>query len=38
MSGFGKAEELVKLIASLASGEATFITGSEYLIDGGQCI
>lgn len=38
LSRFGKAEEVAKLIAFLASDSAAFITGSEYLIDGGQCI
>ncbi|MGQ7855781.1 SDR family oxidoreductase [Pedobacter sp. WC2501] len=38
LSRFGKAEEVAKLIAFLSSDEASFITGSEYLIDGGQCI
>lgn len=38
LARFGKAEEVAKLIAFLASDEASFITGSEYLIDGGQCI
>jgi len=38
LSRFGRAEEVAKLIAFLASGEASFITGSEYLIDGGQCV
>ncbi len=38
LSKFGKAEEIAKLIAFLATDSAAFITGSEYLIDGGQCI
>ena len=38
LSRFGKAEEVAKLIVFLSSDEATFITGSEYLTDGGQCI
>ncbi|WP_199120251.1 SDR family oxidoreductase [Pedobacter sp. ASV28] len=38
LSRFGKAEEVAKLIGFLASDSAAFITGSEYLIDGGQCI
>ncbi|MBB6238282.1 NAD(P)-dependent dehydrogenase (short-subunit alcohol dehydrogenase family) [Pedobacter sp. AK013] len=38
LARFGKAEEVAKLIAFLANDEASFITGSEYLIDGGQCI
>jgi len=32
---FGKAEEVAKLVAFLSSDEAGFITGSEYVIDGG---
>jgi NAD(P)-dependent dehydrogenase (short-subunit alcohol dehydrogenase family) len=38
LSRFGKAEEVAKLVAFLSSEAASFITGSEYLIDGGQCI
>jgi len=38
LARFGKAEEVATLIAFLSSDEASFITGSEYLIDGGQCI
>ena len=33
-----KAGKLAKRITFLASGEASFITRSEYLIDGHQCI
>ena len=32
---FGKAEEVAKLVTFLSSDEAGFITGSEYVIDGG---
>ena len=32
---FGKAEEVAKLVAFLSSSDAAFITGSEYVIDGG---
>lgn len=35
---FGKPEEVAKLVAFLASDDATFITGSEYNIDGGANI
>ena len=38
LSRFGKPGEVAKLIAFLSSEDAAFITGSEYLIDGGQCI
>lgn len=38
LSRFGKSEEVAKLITFLSSEDAAFITGSEYLIDGGQCI
>ncbi|WP_460601773.1 SDR family oxidoreductase, partial [Flexivirga lutea] len=32
---FGRPEEVAKLVSFLASDNATFITGSEYNIDGG---
>lgn len=32
---FGKAEEVAKLVSFLSSDDAAFITGSEYVIDGG---
>ena len=32
---FGKPEEVAKLVAFLSSDDAAFITGSEYVIDGG---
>lgn len=32
---FGASEEVAKLVSFLASDDATFITGSEYVIDGG---
>jgi len=32
---FGEAEEVAKLVAFLSSDDAAFITGSEYVIDGG---
>ncbi|WCN12178.1 SDR family oxidoreductase [Marinomonas mediterranea] len=35
---FGEAEDIAKLVAFLASDEASFITGSEYNIDGGTNI
>ncbi|KQB99831.1 glucose 1-dehydrogenase [Pedobacter sp. Hv1] len=35
---FGKSIEVAKLISFLASDDASFITGSEYFIDGGQSI
>jgi NAD(P)-dependent dehydrogenase (short-subunit alcohol dehydrogenase family) len=38
LARFGKPGEVAKLVAFLASDDAAFITGSEYLIDGGQCI
>lgn len=35
LGGAGKAEDVAALIAFLASDEATYITGSEYVVDGG---
>jgi NAD(P)-dependent dehydrogenase (short-subunit alcohol dehydrogenase family) len=35
---FGKPEEIAKLVAFLSSDDASFITGSEYIIDGGTSI
>jgi len=32
---FGKAEEVAKLVTFLSSDDAAFITGAEYVIDGG---
>lgn len=32
---FGKPEEVAKLVAFLSGDDAAFITGSEYVIDGG---
>ncbi|WP_316825937.1 MULTISPECIES: SDR family oxidoreductase [Pedobacter] len=38
LARFGKPQEVAKLVAFLSSGDSSFITGSEYLIDGGQCV
>jgi NAD(P)-dependent dehydrogenase (short-subunit alcohol dehydrogenase family) len=35
MKRFGASEEIAKLVAFLSSDDASFITGSEYVIDGG---
>jgi len=35
MKRFGESEEIAKLVAFLSSENASFITGSEYVIDGG---
>ncbi len=32
---FGKVEDVAALVAFLASNEASYITGSEFVIDGG---
>ncbi|WP_394332958.1 SDR family oxidoreductase [Parapedobacter luteus] len=36
MHRFGTPQEVAKRVAYLAGEEAAFITGSEFLIDGGQ--
>jgi len=38
LSRFGKADEIADLIAFLSGDNASFITGSNFLIDGGQSI
>lgn len=38
LARFGRPEEVAGLIAYLCGGSASFITGSEFMIDGGQCI
>lgn len=38
LTRFGRPSEVAKLISYLLSEDASFITGSEYLIDGGQSI
>jgi NAD(P)-dependent dehydrogenase (short-subunit alcohol dehydrogenase family) len=38
LSRFGKPEEVAGLIAYLAGDEASFITGSEFFVDGGHAI
>ena len=38
LNRFGKPEEIAKLVAFLSSDDASFITGSEYIIDGGTSI
>ena len=35
---FGTADEVAKLVSFLASDDAGFITGSEYVIDGGVSV
>ena len=38
VSRFGKPEEIAKLVAFLSSDDAAFITGAEYIIDGGTSV
>jgi len=38
LARFGKPDEVARLITFLSGDDASFITGSEYLIDGGQSI
>lgn len=38
LSRMGKPSEVAKVITFLLSEEASFVTGSEYLVDGGQCV
>lgn len=38
LSRMGKPGEVAKVITFLLSEEASFVTGSEYLVDGGQCV
>jgi len=38
LNRLGKSEEVARLIAYLTSGDATFITGAEFLVDGGHAI
>jgi NAD(P)-dependent dehydrogenase (short-subunit alcohol dehydrogenase family) len=38
LSRFGKAAEVADLITYLSSDSASFITGSNFLIDGGQSV
>jgi NAD(P)-dependent dehydrogenase (short-subunit alcohol dehydrogenase family) len=35
MKRFGASADIAKLVAFLSSDDASFITGSEYVIDGG---
>lgn len=37
MRRMGEADEVANVVAFLFSGQASFITGSEYFVDGGQC-
>jgi NAD(P)-dependent dehydrogenase (short-subunit alcohol dehydrogenase family) len=38
LSRMGKPNEVAKVITFLLSEDASFVTGSEYLVDGGQCV
>lgn len=38
MARLGKPGEVAKVISFLLSEDASFVTGSEYLVDGGQCV
>jgi NAD(P)-dependent dehydrogenase (short-subunit alcohol dehydrogenase family) len=38
LSRLGRPDEVAKLIIFLSGADASFITGAEYLVDGGQCI